>query len=602
MGKWWIGIDLGATNIRVALYDSIGNCVDLTKENTDKKDGAESTINQILNLIKLQIQKNKIDIESLGGIGIGMPGPLDANNGIVFNLVNLEGWDGIHLSKRIEEYFNVPCFIENDANVAALGEAVYGAGKGYEIVYYLTISTGVGGGLVYNGQIINGATGNAGEIANIIVKDNEAKHSFLNSGSLEGSASGTAILREALEKGLEVNTTEDVFEKMLEGNLVATQIIDKAADSLGKGMAAIAHIVDPNVFVLGGGVMDADDIFLEKVKSSFEGYIYKVMRGKIDIKKAELSNPGTVGAALMVQNRLKKKNSDEKELLVFKRAIHEKIWGFEDWSVSGYKGSESIIVEGKYSGMSLSTLWDKHKELFGYQEGSVFPLLVKTIDTKEDLSIQVHPGDDSEDGEPKTECWYIADCSLDSEIVYGHTANNKEELLKMIKENRWDELLCRMPIRKGDFINVPSGTVHALTGKMRIIEVQQPSDTTYRLYDYGRKVEGVERELHIEKSILSMKVPFIMGKQEQRVEKFYHFERHTLIESPQFTVIKYDVRGHADIEQIFPYLIIGVIEGKGTINGKDVSVGDFLIAPYHFGKIRIQGNIICLAATVNFER
>jgi len=212
----------------------------------------------------------------------------------------------VPLARIITEYFEVPCFIENDCNVAALAESLIGAGKGYPIVFYITVSTGIGGGLCVSGEIFSGSTGNAGEIANIIVRENTVKHSFLNPGSMESMASGTGVMRMALEKGLPVRHAHEVFTLAEEGNLVACEITEIVIDSLSRGMAAIAHVVDPHIFVLGGGVSISVPDFVEKVRKKFEQYIYRIMRGRICIKLAQLPDPGILGAVFMAKKRIKK--------------------------------------------------------------------------------------------------------------------------------------------------------------------------------------------------------------------------------------------------------------------------------------------------------
>lgn len=160
-------------------------------------------------------------------------------------------------------------------------------------------------------------------------------------------------------------------------------------------------------------------------------------------------------------------------------------------SISARPNGQSIVSQGQYEGTSLGELWKEYRELFGNMEGDVFPLLTKILDANNDLSIQVHPNDEYafkyENGElGKTECWYVIDCEDDAEIIYGHTARPKEQFIEMIENGEWDKLLCRIKVKPGDFFYVPSGTIHALCSGVLILETQQSSDTTYRVYDYER--------------------------------------------------------------------------------------------------------------------
>ncbi len=219
------------------------------------------------------------------------------------------------------------------------------------------------------------------------------------------------------------------------------------------------------------------------------------------------------------------------EPLFFEPVLQERIWGGEKlssfgyelssdhtgecWAFSAHPNGPSIVKNGTYQGLSLADLWKEHRELFGNLEGETFPLLTKILDANDDLSVQVHPDDhyakEHENGElGKTECWYIIDCEEDAELIFGHNAKSKEELDKMIDEGKWEDLLRVVKIKKGDFFYVPSGTVHALCKGTLVLETQQNSDTTYRLYDYHRKdAAGKERELHLGKSKDVIQVPFI---------------------------------------------------------------------------------------------
>jgi len=147
----------------------------------------------------------------------------------------------------------------------------------------------------------------------------------------------------------------------------------------------------------------------------------------------------------------------------------------ECWAISAHKNGDCTIKNGNFQGKTLSYLWDNHRELFGDLEGEVFPLLVKIIDAKADLSIQVHPDDEyakiHENGSlGKTECWYILDCDKDGEIVIGHNAKDKDELKEMIEQKRWNELIRVRPIQKGDFFQIEPGTVHAIKAGTVILE------------------------------------------------------------------------------------------------------------------------------------
>ena len=200
------------------------------------------------------------------------------------------------------------------------------------------------------------------------------------------------------------------------------------------------------------------------------------------------------------------------ELLFMEPVFKEAIWGGtklrdvfgyeipsdttgECWAVSAHKNGDCRIAGGMYDGRLLSSLWEEKPELFGNYPGDQFPLLVKIIDAKADLSIQVHPDDEyakvHEDGSlGKTECWYILDCDPGTEIVIGHHAGSHEEMEAMIRGHQWDEFIRKVPVKKGDFFQINPGCVHAIKGGTLILETQQSSDITYRVYDYDRLSDG----------------------------------------------------------------------------------------------------------------
>ncbi len=221
----------------------------------------------IANLISL-IERVKGD-EDVLGIGIGCPGPLDARSGTILSPPNLPGWDRIPLASIVEEHFELPVKVENDANVAAVAEAKLGAGAGYESVYYLTVSTGVGGGFVINGKVFQGANGYAGEVGNMIVVPNGRKHPSLNPGALESLASGTAIGAAGESNGIP-GGSEAVFNEARNGNEAAQSIIDEAVDYLAMAIANLTHAINPDVFVVGGGVMSARRADSPSVKGKSE--------------------------------------------------------------------------------------------------------------------------------------------------------------------------------------------------------------------------------------------------------------------------------------------------------------------------------------------
>ena len=277
----------------------------------------------------------------------------------------------------------------------------------------------------------------------------------------------------------------------------------------------------------------------------------------------------------------------------------------ECWAVSAHPNGDCTVKEGIYEGMTLSQLWVKHPELFGSPKTDRFPLLVKIIDARDDLSIQVHP-DDTYAGEHengslgKTECWYILDCPEGAALVAGHNAGTRQELAEMIHQGRWSELIREIPVKKGDFIQINPGTVHAIKSGMMILETQQNSDITYRVYDYDRLTDGKPRQLHVEQSIDVITVPALSAK--DSVKEAAYLPENTmneLISCDYYRVWKLEVAGGFSFEQEYPFLIMSVTDGEGTVNGKDVKKGDHFILPQGFGKVDLQGKMQLIASTAN---
>lgn len=269
----------------------------------------------------------------------------------------------------------------------------------------------------------------------------------------------------------------------------------------------------------------------------------------------------------------------------------------ECWAVSAHPNGDCTVKEGIYEGVSLSELWEKHPELFGNPNKDRFPLLVKIIDAKEDLSIQVHPDDayarEHENGSlGKTECWYILDGPEDAALVVGHNAGSKEELSDMIHQGRWTELIREIPVKKGDFIQINPGTVHAIKGGLMILETQQNSDITYRVYDYDRLTDGKPRALHVQQSIDVITVPAAPAdKSVKDALDLPKNKMNELISCDYYTVWKLEVEGSLSFEQNYPFLIMSVIDGEGAVNGRRLQKGDHFILPDGFGTVELQGKI-----------
>lgn len=255
----------------------------------------------------------------------------------------------------------------------------------------------------------------------------------------------------------------------------------------------------------------------------------------------------------------------------------------ECWAISAHKNGDCIIADGEFEGRTLSWLFENHRELFGNIEGDQFPLLVKIIDAKNDLSVQVHPDDAyakaNEDSLGKTECWYVLQAEEGTKMVMGHHAKTKEEFVKAIHEDDYDNLLNSFEIKEGDFFYIPSGTLHAICSGSLIYEAQQSSDITYRVYDYHRKdADGKERQLHVKQSIDVTKVPSDNDRRQEFVRtELVHGEKTRYVASEFFKVDKYELEGENVIKNDAPFQMVSVLNGEGTMDGNTIKKGEHFV-------------------------
>lgn len=298
---------------------------------------------------------------------------------------------------------------------------------------------------------------------------------------------------------------------------------------------------------------------------------------------------------------------------VFKERIwggrHLKEFGYEIpndktgecWGISAHEHGPNMIVNGEHEGKTLKDLWEENTGLFGVQTTDKFPLLTKILDANDELSVQVHPDDAyaqvHENGElGKTECWYIIDCDEDAEIIYGHNAKDKAELENMIHEGKWNQLFNSIKVKPGDFFYVPSGTVHAIGKGIRILETQQNSDTTYRIYDYDRTdKDGHKRELHIEQSIDVISFNKDNSGTEAEVTEVQGTIIRTYVSNSFFTVKQLLIEDHYEYTKHQDYTLMSVLSGEGTLTADGqvytIKKGDHFILTTEDKKIKLQGKL-----------
>jgi glucokinase len=305
----YMGVDLGGTNIKVGICDEQGNLLHTYEGPTDAEEGPEEVLDRIAQYVRKVVADSHYEWEQVAGIGAGIAGFLDIPEGFVKLSPNL-GWHNVPAKQILEEKLGKTVKIDNDANVAALGEAWSGAGKGIPNLVCYTLGTGVGGGIIINGQIYQGSGGMAGELGHMcIVPDIEAINCGCGQiGCLETVSSATGIVRmanDSVERGertslalLEKVEAKDVFDAAKSGDEVALRIVHRAAYYLGKSMAAVSVIINPRRFILGGGVAKAGEILFGPLRETYMKFTPEAAREGVDIVPALLENDaGIVGAA-----------------------------------------------------------------------------------------------------------------------------------------------------------------------------------------------------------------------------------------------------------------------------------------------------------------
>ena len=310
MSKVIFGVDLGGTTVKMGLFDTEGNVKEKWEIPTRKEDNGKKILPDIAASIKNKMNEQGMEKSDVVGVGIGVPGPVDGN-GVIYKAANL-GWGEFSVKEELSVLLGgIPVEAGNDANVAALGEMWKGGGVGYKNLVAVTLGTGVGGGIIVEGKILTGATGAGGEIGHIHIVDGEPDACGCgNHGCLEQYASATGVSRLAkrrLAKDDKASSLRNgdlsakaVFDAVKAGDEVAKEIATEFGHYLGKGLAAIACVVNPEIFVIGGGVSKAGEVLFEYIKDEYNKYVFHGSRG-VKFALATLGNDaGIYGAAKLM--------------------------------------------------------------------------------------------------------------------------------------------------------------------------------------------------------------------------------------------------------------------------------------------------------------
>jgi len=309
MSKYVFGVDVGGTTVKLGFFDVEGNLLDKWEIPTRTENGGEKILPDVAESIKAKMAEKNVDKADVAGVGIGAPGPIDSQ-GVVYKAANL-GWGVFSIKDVLGGLLDMPVMAGNDANVAALGEMWKGGGQGHDDLVAVTLGTGVGGGIIVEGKILTGSVGAGGEIGHIHVEDNETEVCGCgNCGCLEQYTSATGIVRLAKRRLAKDDTPSEirkenisaktVFDAVKNGDPLAIEVAQQFGEYLGKGLASIACVLNPEIFVIGGGVSKAGEVLFEYIVPVFKKYVF---RGCLNAEfaLATLGNDaGIYGAAKLI--------------------------------------------------------------------------------------------------------------------------------------------------------------------------------------------------------------------------------------------------------------------------------------------------------------
>ncbi|ADL11855.1 ROK family protein [Acetohalobium arabaticum] len=319
MAGYVIGVDLGGTKILTVLANLQGEIIAKKRSATKSEQGAEKVIDRILTTIDQVLADSDLTIDEIEAIGVGAPGPLSVKEGIIHHAPNL-GWKDLNLKQLLESELNIPVFIENDANTAALGSKWFGAGKDKQNMIYLTVSTGIGSGIIIDNKLYHGISDSAGEVGHMVLDpESDVRCRCGDYGCWEALASGTALgrlgqkavssssysLMEELVDSTDQIDGAVVTEAAAQGDKTAKKILNQVTNYLGIGIANLLNILNPELIVVGGGVSQAGDIVLEPVREIALKRAMETPAKEVEIVRTQLGdNIGAIGAVAKALTQL----------------------------------------------------------------------------------------------------------------------------------------------------------------------------------------------------------------------------------------------------------------------------------------------------------
>ena len=317
MSEMFVGIDLGGTNIKIGLFDSELKLINKTSVATKADMGPEVVIDKMAQTVEKLIAEAGLSLQDVVAVGIGTPGPAKYTEGVIIKSTNMPTFKNVPICRMLNEKLGAPIVFDNDANVACWGEYAVGAGKGVKDMVFFTLGTGIGGGIISNGELVHGCDENAAELGHMIIYPDGRNCNCGQRGCVEAYASADSTARratEAVEAGAESSlkkvldekgqiTSKDVYKHLAAGDKLAKEITDGTAKALAITCINMLHTTEPKRIVFAGGMIAAGDILLNRIKDFFNEYIWTLKKEMVEICFATLGeNAGIIGAAALAQH------------------------------------------------------------------------------------------------------------------------------------------------------------------------------------------------------------------------------------------------------------------------------------------------------------
>lgn len=623
--RYAIGIDLGGTNIAAGIVTQEHALLDKDSTPTLAQRPWQEVAADMARLALALVERNGLARADCAGIGIGSPGICNGETGEVVYSNNLH-WEHVPLCAAITRQTGLACALSNDANCAALGEVVAGAAKGCKNAVMITLGTGVGGGVIIDGKIYEGQDSAGAELGHSTLISGGVECTCGRKGCIESYASATGLIRQAKEAAAAhpesiLNngriSARTVYEAMRAGDATAKAVVARYEEYLGETITNFVNIFRPEMLLLGGGISGEGKKLTDPMNDYVKAHCFGGGKSYVTrVEKATLGNQaGIIGAAALCLT------APAAAPLKLQPVFKDYLWGgerlkteygkrtelsplAESWELSCHKDGLSVIADGPHAGKTLAAYVTENPACLGTRhKGGAFPVLIKLIDAAKPLSVQVHPSDDYArrvEGEPgKTELWYVVDAAPGATLYYGFSKEiTREEAARRIADGTLTDVLNAVPVKAGDVFFIEAGTVHTIGAGVLVAEIQQNSNTTYRVFDYGRVgADGKPRALHVEKALDVAKLcpPERPAGPVGTPETNGCLTNTLLAECEYFTARLLAVTGSAplcaDAESFHSLLCL---DGEGAVlwDGKAVAFqkGDSLFLPAGLGDYRIAGD------------